>query len=407
MSRDRTLKGLIKQTGHLTAGKAISVARQICEGLAQAHKLGVIHRDLKPANIMIDREGNARIMDFGIARFLDASNITGEGLIIGTPEYMSPEQVEGQEADQRSDIYSLGIILYEMVTGRVPFAGTTPLGIAMKHKLEAPTNPQKLNALLPEELSLVVLKCLEKSRETRYQSAEELGLDLERIAAHGAGMALLIPAGRVGAAVKFKWKNAALVGGVGVSLVLALMAGLFLFRGKTDVLDSIAVLPFENVNADPDTDYLCDGIPETLINKLSQLSVFKKVISRASSFAYKGQNIDLKKVGRDLGVKTVLTARMVRHGQTIAISPALVKTSDDSQIWGKRYEREFQDIFAIEEDITSAIVSALKLELSGELKSKIAERRIDNVQAYEFYLKAKRELWVSTKGGLRPGAPVS
>ena len=393
------LKGLIKQTGQLTEKKAVSVARQICEGLAQAHKLGVIHRDLKPANIMIDKEGNARIMDFGIARSLHSRSVTDEGLVIGTPEYMSPEQVEGQEADQRSDIYSLGIILYEMVTGKVPFEGNTPLSIAMKHNLEPPRDPQKLNSQVPDNLSLLILKCLEKNREKRFQNAEELRRELEIIEGSYTGTEHLVPAGPARITANIKWKRVALFGGIGVFLILSVILGLFMFKGEGEVLDSIAVLPFENVNADPDTEYLCDGITETLINKLSQLSVFKRVISRASSFAYKGQKIDPHKVGQDLGVKTVLTARIVRHGETISISPALVKTSDNSQLWGKRYQRKFQDIFAIEEEITSAIITALKLELSGAEKIKIAERQIDNVQAYEFYLKAKGEIRVWTKEG--------
>jgi eukaryotic-like serine/threonine-protein kinase len=400
------LKGLIRQTGQLTVRKAASIARQICEGLTQAHKLGVIHRDLKPSNIMIDREGNARIMDFGIARSLHSKSITGAGLIIGTPEYMSPEQAEGKEADQRSDIYSLGIILYEMVTGKVPFEGETLLSIAMKHKLEAPRDPRELVSQLPDNLSLLILKCLEKNREKRYQDAEELCRELEKIESCTTVTEPLlprekppIPAGPDRIEAKIKWKKVALFGGIGVFLALVAISWLSTFKRKGEVLDSIAVIPFENVNADPDTEYLCDGITETLINKLSRLSVFKKVISRASSFAYKGEKIDPKKVGQELGVKTVLTARMVRYGETISISPALVKVSDNSQLWGERYKRKFQDIFAIEEEITSAIINALRLELTGEEKKKIAERRIDNVQAYEFYLKAKREIGLWTKEG--------
>jgi serine/threonine-protein kinase len=175
------LKSFIMRAGTLGAGKAVFIARQVCEGLVQAHKLGVVHRDLKPQNIMIDRDGNTRIMDFGIARSLEAKGLTESGVMIGTPQYMSPEQVEGIKADQRSDIYSLGIILYEMVTGKVPFEGSTPYSIAFKHKTESPPNPKEFNAQIPRDLSQVILKCLEKERKKRYQKAEELLTELSNI----------------------------------------------------------------------------------------------------------------------------------------------------------------------------------------------------------------------------------
>jgi serine/threonine protein kinase len=174
------LKSFIRRSGHLTPKKAISLAKQVCEGLAEAHRLGVIHRDLKPQNIMIDREGSARIMDFGIARFTEAEGITGSGVMIGTPEYMSPEQVETGDVDKRADIYALGVILYEMVTGHVPFAGDTPLAVLIKHKSETPRNPQDTNPLVSLSVTRVILKCLEKDRSRRYQSAEELHEDLTK-----------------------------------------------------------------------------------------------------------------------------------------------------------------------------------------------------------------------------------
>jgi serine/threonine protein kinase len=393
------LKSFLRRSKRLASGTAVSIARQVCEGLAEAHRFGVVHRDLKPGNIMIDKDGNARIMDFGIARSLAVKRMTGEGAIVGTPEYMSPEQAEGEDVDQRSDIYSLGIILYEMVTGTLPFGGNTPLSIAMKHKLETPRDPSELISQLPADLNRLILKCLEKNREKRYQDAEGLRRELEKIEGSTTDAKPLVPAGPATIAAKTHWKKAALFGGIGVVLVLAVLSGLILFKGKNDVLDSIAVLPFENASADPETEYLCDGITENLINKLSRLTVLKRVISRTTSFAYKGEKIDPKKVGRELGVKTILTARMVRYGETISISPALVKTEDNSQLWGERYNRKFQDIFALEEEITSAIVNALKLELTGAERITIVERRIDNVQAYEYYLKAKREIMLSTKEG--------
>jgi serine/threonine protein kinase len=179
--RGEELKSLIRKMGQLSADQAISIAKQVCDGLIEAHKLGVVHRDLKPQNIMIDREGDARIMDFGIARSLEGKGITGAGVMIGTPDYMSPEQVEGKEMDQRSDIYSLGVILFEMVTGRVPFEGDTALSIAVKHKTEAPKDPREFNTQLSEDLSRVILRCLEKDKASRYQSAGEVRSKLENI----------------------------------------------------------------------------------------------------------------------------------------------------------------------------------------------------------------------------------
>jgi serine/threonine protein kinase/tetratricopeptide (TPR) repeat protein len=175
------LKSFIRRSGQLAVGTTIRIAKQVCEGLAEAHKMGIVHRDLKPNNIIIDKEGNARIMDFGIARSLMTKGITDKGVMIGTPEYMSPEQVEGKEVDPRSDIYSLGIILYEMLTGQVPFEGDTPFTIGVKHKSEPPRPPKELNEQIPDELNRVILKCLEKDKADRYQSAEEVRSELEHI----------------------------------------------------------------------------------------------------------------------------------------------------------------------------------------------------------------------------------
>ncbi len=175
------LKSFIRRSGHLTEAKAVGLAKQIAEGLAEAHRLGVVHRDLKPQNVMIDKEGNAKIMDFGIARSLHTRGVTGTGVIIGTPEYMAPEQAEGRDIDHRVDIYALGAILFEMVTGRVPFEGTTPLSIVLKHRSEPPADPQTINTQISAGLSRIILKCLAKSRDARYQSATEVLEDLTAV----------------------------------------------------------------------------------------------------------------------------------------------------------------------------------------------------------------------------------
>ncbi len=401
------LKKFIRKSGQVGAGRAVSIAKQVCEGLAEAHHLGVVHRDLKPQNIMVDEDGNARIMDFGIARSLRGKGITGAGVMIGTPEYMSPEQVEGKEADQRSDIYSLGIILYEMLTGRVPFEGDTPFTIGVKQKSEAPRDPRQLNAQIPEDLSHLILRCLEKDKDKRYQSTDELHAELTRFEEEIPTAERAIPKKKptksreiAVKAGKSKWAKIGLYAGSVVIVAVMVFLGLRLFTARGEAIDSIAVLPFENVNADPNTDYLCDGIAETIINKLSELSSFKTVICRNSAFRYKGKAVDPRTVGEELGVKAVLLTRLIRAGDQLTISPTLVRTKDNSQIWGERYQRKLEDVLSIEESIASSIVQALQLKLTRQDEKRIAGRPIDNASAYECFLRANHQIWSFSKEAL-------
>jgi serine/threonine protein kinase/tetratricopeptide (TPR) repeat protein len=267
------LKSLIHSIGALPVGKAVSIARQVAEGLAEAHRLGVIHRDLKPQNIMIDREGGARIMDFGIARSAKAKGLTGAGVMMGTPEYMSPEQVDGREADARSDIYALGVVLYEMLTGRLPFEGGTPLSVAVKQKSEPPPDPRRINAGIPEELANIVLKCLQKEKTDRPQSAEGLLAELGRIEkslpettgalplrkpATSRQLTVRLPSNRI-------WIPAV--------AALAVLGALLVWQFVPDSAGSrrtVAVIGFKNQTGDAGLDYLREAIPNLLITSLEQ-----------------------------------------------------------------------------------------------------------------------------------------
>lgn len=303
------LKGSIRRMGPLGTGKAISIAKQVCEGLSEAHRLGVVHRDLKPSNIIIDKEGNVRIMDFGIARSLKAKRITGEGVMIGTPEYMSPEQVEGKEVDQCSDIYSLGVILYEMVTGRAPFEGETPLSIALKHKSEAPREPREINNQIPEGLSLLILKCMEKNKENRYQKAEEVLSELSNIEESIPAAERVVPKRKPFISILEKILILAFV------FIILIVAGTIIWRflpRKEAVLipsgkHSIAVLAFVDLSPEKDHEYLGDGITETLINALSRMKDIR-VPARTSAFSFKGKEEDVREIGQKLNVEAVLEA---------------------------------------------------------------------------------------------------
>jgi len=267
------LKSLIHSIGALPLGKAVTIARQTAEGLAEAHRRGVVHRDLKPQNIMIDREGGARIMDFGIARSVMAKGITGAGVMIGTPEYMSPEQVDGKEADARSDIYSFGVVLFEMLTGRLPFEGDTALAVAVKQKSEEPPDPRKLNAQIPEELGKLVLKCLKKDKNERFQNADDLGLELARLEKSLPATTPVLPIRKpqtskqitVRLPSKRIWIPAAAV----LVVLTALLVWQFLPE-REGTRRTVAVLGFKNQTGDAGLDYLREAIPNLLITSLEQ-----------------------------------------------------------------------------------------------------------------------------------------
>ena len=397
------LKSFIRRSRQLNTGTAITLAEQVCEGLAEAQRLGVIHRDLKPSNIMIDKEGSVRIMDFGIARTVKGKGITGSGVMIGTPEYMSPEQVEAVEVDQRSDIYSLGIILYEMLTGQLPFKGDTPFSIGVKQKSEIPRPPKEINEQVSEDLNYVILKCMEKEKESRYQQAEELLFELNNIEKSIPSTEKFVPK-RKSKTVKIgeiKRKSLILYMGVAVLLILLIAGGIYLLTRRGEAIDSIAVLPFENAN--PDTEYLSDGITESLINNLSQLPGMKKVIARGSVFRYKGKEIDPQAAGQELGVDAVLISQMNQRGDELSISVELMRVRDNSYIWGKQYKRHVEEIFAIQEEISNSITDGLRLRLTEKELKILIRRYTEKTDAYQAYLKGRYYWNKRTAEGFQKG----
>ena len=409
----KDLKSMIRMMGQLGSGKTIFIAKQICEGLVEAHRLGVVHRDLKPQNIMVDEEGNARIMDFGIARSLKTKGITAAGVMIGTPEYMSPEQVEGKEVDQRSDIYSLGVILYEMVTGRVPFEGDTPFTIGVKHKSEMPKDPKELNSQLPEDLNLVILRCLEKDKENRYQSAGEVQAELTRIEKGIPTTEIEIPKRKPLTSreitVTFGLKKLFIPAIAVFAFVIAAIAIWQLLPKKEGIpispsdKPSIAIMYFENNTGDEKLDHWRKALSELIIADLSQSKYIRvlsgdrifnilRALNLLESKSYSSE--DLKKVATQGGIENILRGSYTKAGDTIRVNTMLQKADTGELIGSESVEGKGEEsFFSMVDDLTKRIKVNFKLsseEIASDIDKEIGKITTRYPEAYKYYSEARK-----------------
>lgn len=421
------LKSFIRRAGQLSPEKAVHIARQIAEGLSAAHRIGVVHRDLKPQNIMIDRKGNAKILDFGIAKSLDVEGRTSLGAMVGTPGYMSPEQIHGGHVDERSDLYSLGAVLFEMLTGREPFAGETSLDILLKQKSEKSPDPAQFNPQTPPHLRDLVLRCLEKERENRCPSTEEFlkalnegkGKDLdghapidptpgaspsidreEREPGSSAGAPSSVVTGRREPAASIPPKKRFLIPFVAALFFALLAAAYFLFFHKGEVSEkaavsgtkasgrwqnSIAVLPFRDFSPDKDQANLAFGMTDAINDRLTKLRGLK-VIATTSVVRFRDTDKDIKEIGRELGVAHILEGTLQIERQEIRVRAQLINAETGFHLWSDTYERELDNIFDLQDEVSSAIAEALEIELTPEIQAAFKNLHPQNMEAYKQFL---------------------
>jgi len=382
--KGKLLTDVINESAQYPLSNTTEIITQIAKGLAKAHRSGIVHRDIKPDNIIIDEENNVKILDFGLAKLKGLNPLTKESSTVGTAQYMSPEQIQGLEIDERSDVWSVGIILYELLTGEMPFQGEYESAIHYAIFNEQPNLPENKN--ISETLKHVLLKCLQKNLEDRYQNIDQLIDDLNK----KRSKTKLIN-------IKSKFSKKKSIHFIFLAILIFLLLGYLFYPDKTlnerfvdtgNWENSVAVLPFDNISNDPQQDYFVDGMTEQIISNLAKLPKLK-VISRTSVMHYKDTDKTIPIIGDELHVAYVLEGSVRKIDERIRVTAQLVNTKNDHYVWTENFDREYIELFDIQDEVSKAIAVNLLVNLTGQDMAEIKTNRPQSTQAYEYYLKGR------------------